>query len=60
MGLLLNYEDGRMAIFDTGLFDHKEKEEEKKSFIFEVKMKYPLELHERDNDYPLAPGVMTI
>ena len=24
MGLLLNYADGRMAIFDTGLFDHWE------------------------------------
>ena len=24
MGLLLNYVDGRIAIFDTGLFDHRE------------------------------------
>ena len=26
MGLLLNYVGGRMAIFDTGLFDHRENE----------------------------------
>ena len=36
MGLLLNYTDKRMAIFDTGLFDHRDNEEDKKSFIFEV------------------------
>ena len=30
MGLLLNYADGRMAIFDTGLFDHRENVEDKK------------------------------
>ena len=23
MGMLLNYADGGMAIFDTGLFDHR-------------------------------------
>ena len=60
MGLLLNYADGRMAIFDTGLFDHRENEEDKKSFIFEVELEYPSELHEQDDDYPLAPEVMTI
>ena len=60
LGLLFNYADGRMAIFDTGLFDNREKEENKKSFIFEVDMEYPPELHERDGDYPLAPEVMTI
>ena len=36
MGLLLNYADGRITIFDTGLFNHQENEEEKKSFILEV------------------------
>ena len=60
MKLLLNYADKRMAIVDTGLFDHRGKEEDKKSFIFEVDMEYPPELHERDNDYPLAPEVMII
>ena len=29
MGLLLNYADGRIGIFDTGLFDHHENEEKK-------------------------------
>ena len=56
---LLNYADGRIDIFDTGLFDHRENKEDKKSFIFEVDFDYPPELHERD-DYPLAPEVMTI
>ena len=36
MGMLLNYADRRMAIFDTGLFYHRENEEDKKSFILEV------------------------
>ena len=60
MGLLLNYADGCMTIFDTGLFDLRENEEDKISFIFEVDMEYPPELHEGDDDYPLAPEVMTI
>ena len=60
MGLLLNYADGRIAIFDTGLFDYRENEEDKKSFILEVDLKYLPELHERDDDYPLAPELMTI
>ena len=60
MGLLLNYADGRIAIFDTGIFDHRENEEGKKSFILEVDLDYPPELHERDDDYPQAPELMTI
>ena len=60
LALLLNYADGRMAIFDIGLFDHRENEENKKSFIFEVDLEYLPELHERDDNYPLAPEVMTI
>ena len=36
METLLNYADGRIAIFDTGLFDHREHEKDKKSFILEV------------------------
>ena len=57
---LINYADGRIAIFNTGLFDHWKNEEYKKSFIFEVDLEYPPQLHERDDDYPLAPEVMTI
>ena len=29
-------------------------------FIFEVDMEYPPELHERDDDYPIAPELITI
>ena len=36
MEQLLNYADGRIAIFNTGFFDHRENEEDKKSFILEV------------------------
>ena len=55
-----NYADGRIAIFDTGLFDHRENKEDTKSFILEVDLEHPPELHERDDDYPLAPEVMII
>ena len=60
MGLLLNYVDGRMAMFDTGMFDHRVNKEEKTSYILEVDLEYPTELHERDDDYPITPEVMTI
>ena len=33
MGLLLNYVDGRIAIFYTGLFDYRENEENKKVLL---------------------------
>ena len=55
----LNFADGRIAMFDLGIFDHRVFDE-KKSFILEVDLEYPPELHERDDDYPLAPEVMTI
>ena len=35
-------------------------DEKKISFIFEVDLEYPLELHDRDDDYSLAPEVMSI
>ena len=60
MELLMNYADGRIAIFDLGKFNHRVKEEEKKSFIFEVDLKYSPDHHNRDDDFPLAPEVMTI
>ena len=60
MGMILNYADGRIAIFDTLLFDHPENEENKKSLFIEVDLNYSPELHERDDDYSLAPEVMTI
>ena len=60
MGQLLNYADGRIAIFDTGLFNYRENEENEKSFIFYVDSEYPPELHERDDDYPVDPEVTII
>ena len=47
----LNYADGRITIFDTGLFDQQKNKKDKKSFILEVNLEYPPEVHESDNDY---------
>ena len=47
MELLLIYANGRMAIFETGLFDNRENEQDKKSLILEVDLEYSPELHER-------------
>ena len=55
----LNFADGPIAMFDLGIFDHRVLDEEK-SFIFEVDLEYPPTLHERNDDYLLAPEVMTI
>ena len=57
---LLNYEDGCIAILKTGLFYHRENDENKKSLILVVDLEYPPEHHERDDDYLLASEVMTI
>ena len=43
--LLLNYEDGRIAIFDIRLFDHRENKEDKKNVILEVDLKYAQKIH---------------
>ena len=56
----MNYADDRIAMFDTGLFDHRENEEDKKSFILEMDLEYLTKLHEREDENPLAPEVMTI
>ena len=45
---------------DLGIFNHRVTDDEKKNFIFEVDLEYPPELHNRDDDYSLAPEVMTI
>ena len=50
MELLMNYADGRIAIFDLGVFNHRVTDDEKKSFIFEVDLEYPPELHDRDDN----------
>ena len=57
MKLLLNYADGRIAM-DYLIIEKTRRT--KKSFIFEVDMEHLPELHERDDDYPLALEVMTI
>ena len=54
MELLLNYADNRIVIFDFGAFNHQTTDKENKSFIFEVDLENPPELHKRDNDYPFA------
>ena len=60
MELLLKYANGRIANIDLGAFNHRMTDEKKKSFIFEVKLKYPPELHKRGDNYPIGPEVMTI
>ena len=57
---LLNYADGRIAIFNTGLFVYWENEKDKKCFILEVDYEYQPELNERNDKYILASEVMTI
>ena len=46
MKQLLNYADVRIAKFDTGLFDYRVNEEDKKSFIPQLDLEYTPELHE--------------
>ena len=60
MELLKNNADGRIAILDLGVFNHRVTDEEKKKFNFEVDLEYPSELHDRNDNYLLAPEVMTI
>ena len=48
MELLMNNADGCIVIFDLGLINNGGTDEEKKSFIFEVDLKYPPELHDRE------------
>ena len=56
--LLINYADGRIAIFDLGIFNHRVTDEEEKSFIFEVDLEYPPELYDRDEFSGTQPGVL--
>ena len=60
MELLMNDADGSIAIFDFDIFYHRMTDKDKTSFIFDVDLEYPPELHDRDDDYPLALEVMTI
>ena len=41
MEKLLNYAEGRFAIFDTGLFYNREKKKNKKSLILKVDLEDP-------------------
>ena len=54
---LLNFAKIRIAIFNTGLFDHCEYAEDKKSFILEVELEYPMEVNEWDVNYPEGPKI---
>ena len=58
--LRIYYANGRIAIFDSGLFDYLENEVDTISFILDVDLEYPPELHESEDDYHLALEVMTI
>ena len=40
--------------------ERKEIFDQNRSYILEVDLNYPEELHERDDDYPMAPELMTI
>ena len=60
MGLLLNYLDGRMVIFDNILFDDRENENDNKNVILEIDLEYLPVLHLRDDDYLQAPEIMII
>ena len=59
MELKFNFGDGCIVILDLGLFDNRVLDE-KNNFILEVDLEYLPELHERDDDYTLAPQFMTI
>ena len=39
----LNFANGRISIFDVAQIDYRENEEDRKSFIFDVDLEYPLE-----------------
>ena len=40
MELVMNYADGRIAIFDLGIFNHRITDENKQSYTFEVDLEY--------------------
>ena len=55
----LNLQTDALPLIDLGLFDHRVLNKTK-SFIFKIDLEYSPELNEQDDDYPLAPKVMTI
>ena len=57
--LHIKYADGRIAISDLGIFNHRTTDAEKE-FIFEVDLKYLFEHHDRDDDYSIGTEVMKI
>ena len=60
IGLRFNYAYSRMVIFDTISVNNRNNKKYNKRFILKENLKYALELYERNDDYLLAPEVMTI
>ena len=48
------------SLFLTSILKHWVTDKKKNRFIFEVNLEYQPELHDSDNDYPIAPEVIPI
>ena len=57
---LSDAEFGEMKQRLINLVERKQIFDKNQSYIFEVNIDYPQELHKRDEDYPMTPKLMTI